>query len=150
MASIAVQNKDYILAQLRQGRMLKEIAAEFGICKTAISNRLTGDPEYAEALREQSESMIQEAKIETWAAREPVDIARAREIAKFAFRYAESINPEKWSPQSKLMVEHTGDLGDRLRRAKERTVQGQRVDTVAELPNGAALQPDNADNADSE
>ena len=43
--------------------------------------------------------MIEEAKEKTWRARDPIDIAHAREVTKFAFRYAESVDPGRWSLQ---------------------------------------------------
>lgn len=97
--AIAVIHRDQILEYLREGKILREIAQIYGCSKQALHRYLKDDPEYHEAQREQAEAMIEEAKIETWSARDPVDIARAREVSKFAFRYAESINPERWSPR---------------------------------------------------
>ena len=96
MTALAILKKDEILAKVRDGLILREIASELGISKQAIHNQLKNDPDYKAAKLEQAESMIGEAKVETWLARNPVDIARAREMTKFAFRYAESVDSETW------------------------------------------------------
>lgn len=129
--SVAAVNRDDILGKLRSGMLLKQIAAEYGVSKQALQQGLAADPEYQEALHDQADSLIDESKEVTWAARDPIDIARAREVTKWAFRYAESIHARKWAPQSKMTVEHVGDLGERLRRASERTIEGSVVDVPA-------------------
>lgn len=125
MTAIAILHREEILTKLASGMILREIAAEYGITKQAISQVLQHDPDYAIALQHQADSMIQEAKVETWAAREPLDIARAREMTKFAFRYAESIDSERWSPKSNIKIEHIGDRADQLRAAKSRLIDGE-------------------------
>ena len=113
--SIASDNKTYILEQISKGKLLKEVAAEFNISKQAIWSVLKDDPDYRQAISNQVESLIEEAKDLTWAAREGLDIARAREITKFAFRYAESVHPEKWSPKgNQLQINAQGPLHIRV------------------------------------
>lgn len=96
MTAIAILKKDEILAKVRDGYILREIAAELGISKQAIHQQLKDDPDYRAAKVEQVESMIAEAKERTWKASNALDIAHAREITKFAFRYAESIDADTW------------------------------------------------------
>lgn len=96
MTSVAIQHKEEILSQVRSGMILRDIAAQYGVTKQAIHQVIKDDPEYRAAMKEQAASMIEEAKALTWAAREGLDIARAREISKFAFRYAESIDAGTW------------------------------------------------------
>jgi hypothetical protein len=145
--AIAIVHKEEILAKVRSGFLLREIAAEYGVTKQALHAPLRDDPDYRDAIVEQAESLIEDAKIETWAAREALDIARAREMAKFAFRYGEAVNPDKWAAQSKVSVTHTIDLGERLRRAKERTIDGERV---ADTPIAAPLPLPGGNDAQSE
>lgn len=95
--AVAVIHRDEIIKQIRDGKLLREVAQGYGVSKQAIHQYLKDDPEYKAAQLEQAESMIEEAKEVTWNAREALDIARAREMSKFAFRYAEAINPAKWS-----------------------------------------------------
>ena len=99
MTALAILKKDEILAKVRDGYILREIASELGISKQAIHQQLKDDPDYKAAKHEQVESMIEEAKEKTWSARDPIDIAHAREVTKFAFRYAESVDPGRWSLQ---------------------------------------------------
>ena len=124
MTAVAILHRDEIIQRIREGAILREIAADLGIAKQSISAVLKDDPEYQAAHIDQVESMIEHAKVETWAAREPHDIARAREMAKFAFRYAEAVNPAKWSPKREVLNLHAdaGDWSDRLRRARERVI----------------------------
>ena len=96
MTSIVIKNKEDILAQIASGKLLHEVAKQYGISKQAIHQRIGKDPEYREALKAQCQSLIEEAKTLTWAAREGIDIARAREISKWAFRYAESMDAGTW------------------------------------------------------
>lgn len=100
--AIAILCKDMILNELRAGRMLGEIAPGLGVSAQAISQALIEDPEYREALKAQAAAMIWETKTMTWNAREAIDIARARECAKFAWRYAEATDPEKWAPKQTI------------------------------------------------
>ena len=94
--AIAITHKKEILEQISKGKLLKEVAAQFGVSKQAIWAPLKDDPEYREAITLQCAALIEEAKHLTWAAREGLDIARAREISKWAFRYAESMDKGTW------------------------------------------------------
>ena len=131
--AIAVIHKDAILEEVRKGRVLHEIAEQYGVCKQALHRHIKDLPEYQEAKIQQAASMIEEAKKETWVAREPVDIARAREITRFAFRYAESVDPERWGQKREITVTHN-DLGERLRRAKERVIEHEPAQDVVSPP----------------
>ena len=124
MTAIAIQRKSEILERVCQGEILREIAADMGVSKQSLHRYLKDDPDYESAKKEQAAAMIEEAKVETWSAKEPADIARAREITKFAFRYAESVDPRKWGQKQEVSVNHSvsvdaglvGLAGDLLRR----------------------------------
>ena len=124
MTAIAIRLKTEILERVSQGEILREIAADMGVSKQSLHRYLKDDPDYESAKKEQAASMIEEAKVETWSAKEPADIARAREITKFAFRYAESVDPRKWGQKQEVSVNHSvsmdaglvGLAGDLLRR----------------------------------
>jgi hypothetical protein len=94
--AIAIVHKQEILEQIAKGKLLKEVAAMFGVSKQAIWEPLKDDPDYRQAITLQCAALIEEAKQLTWAAREGLDIARAREISKWAFRYAESMDKGTW------------------------------------------------------
>ena len=106
--AVAVQHREEILERVRAGEILREIATDFGVSKQALHKVLIDDPEYREAKRLQAASMIEQAKEKTWAASDPVDIAHAREVTKFAFRYAESVDAANWAPRQK--IEHSGQV----------------------------------------
>ena len=103
MTATAILYRDEIIAQVANGSILRDIAARYGVTKQALHQVLKKDPDYREALKDQSEALIEEAKEETWAAREALDIARAREISKYAFRYAESIDPARWAAKGNVV-----------------------------------------------
>ena len=136
--AVAAIHREEILERVRAGEILREIATDFGVTKQSLHRVLIDDPDYREAKRLQAASMIEQAKEETWAARETSDIARAREIARFAFRYAESVDAANWAPRSHVTVETVGDLGDRLRRAEDRrkgrTINAEDAQIVATTP----------------
>lgn len=128
--AIAAIHRDAILERIRGGEILREIAPTYKVSGQAIWKVLKDDPEYREALKDQAESMVDEAKAALWAAREQVEIARAREMGRFAIRYAETVFKEKWSPHHTVEVSQGHGWGDRLRRARERVID------VAPQPEG--------------
>ena len=145
---------DALLTRIANGELLVDISASLNLSHDAVGKRLRKiAPDEYKAARaigitanlHASRRSLRDAAV----ARDPVALACAREEFRADSWFAERELPDVYGQHNKVTVEHTGDLGDRLRRAKERTVQGQRVDTVAELPNGAALSGDNADDADS-
>lgn len=106
MTAVALLHRDEILDHVRSGKILREIAPLYGVSKQSIHSVLKDDPEYRDAMKEQAAAMIEEGKAETWAAREPHDIARAREISRFAFRYAESVDTARWGAKTQVTVTH--------------------------------------------
>ena len=102
MTAVAIQHRDEILKEISDGKLLRQIATQYGITKVAISQALGNDPDYQAALRSQADALIDEAMSETWEARDKVNIARARGMRDGAFRYAESIHSEKWSPKQEI------------------------------------------------
>jgi len=141
--AVAAIHKDAILDEVRKGRILREIAQDYGVSGQALHLYLKDLPEYQEAKQTQAASMIEEAKTETWAAREQLEIARAREISRFAFRYAESVDPDRWGQKREITV-RTDDLGERLRRAKERVIEHEPAQDVVA---GGAMLLDQSDDA---
>lgn len=113
--ALAIIHKAEILDLVRQGYILREIAPQYGISPQAIHKAIGRDPEYRDAMLDQAAAMIEEAKTATWAATEQVDIARAREVTRFAFRYAESVDPARWGQRTEVRHGLTSDLSDELR-----------------------------------
>lgn len=156
MTAIAIQHREEILEQVAQGAMLQTIAEKLGIAPQNISKHLASDPEYRESREIGAElrlhlaysrmdqcaegsAGIDEEGNAILVADERGTLARAREAAfRAAAWFAEREFPHRWAPRSHVTVEHTGDLGDRLRRSKERVIEGkcERVapDAVQQLP----------------
>lgn len=134
MTAIAIQYRDDILADLRQGSLLGQVAKRYKVTKQALSLALANDPEYQAALKDQAASLVDQAMQATWDAREKLDIARARGMVDAAFRYAESRDFGTWGKRTHVTVEHVGDLAERLRRARERVIEGTAVAVAPQLP----------------
>jgi glycosyltransferase A (GT-A) superfamily protein (DUF2064 family) len=73
---------------------------------------------------------------------ESVTVARARDLLSHARWRAEREFPERWGQHNQVTVNKGIDLGERLRRAKERTIDGERV---ADTPVAALLPPSAGD-----
>ncbi len=157
MAIIALDNRDAIIQQVAEGKMLTQIAGELGIKAPNISKYLAQDPEYQQAREIGAELRLskQYANIEE-IANKTIDeytslskedaaalsnLARAREAAfKAATWFAEREFPDRWAQKKELKVTHN-DLGDRLRRAKERVIEQSDIQDVVQdaLPQREAV-----------
>ena len=91
--AVAVINRDAIIERVRNGEILRDIAKDYGVTKQSLHVILKNDPEYQAALPEQADAMVWEAKDAVWNAREQSDIARARGMTDWAFRYAAAVDP---------------------------------------------------------
>lgn len=131
---VALQHRDAIIEAVRSGKVLREIAASLGVKKQSLHVHLVNDPEYRDALVEQADSMIDEAKEATWEAKEQTDIARAREITRFAFRYAESVNPAKWSPRQQVDIHGLVSIDQSLDGLAAALLDKMRVVSTQEQP----------------
>ncbi len=123
---IAIQNAAH---RVSQGEPLKDIAADIGVTMQCLSLWLLDEcpDEYRTAQRR---GLIQRIIIADKALEDasgPLDLARAREQARFARWDAERRLPKLFGQHQHITLELTGDLGDKLRRAKERTVDGEVV-----------------------
>lgn len=127
--SPAVLNRDAILERIEAGDRLSDIAASYGFkSHSAIVKRLQNDPDYLIAREVGVERRMEDREKDLEVADDSVTVARARDLLSHSRWRAEREFPARWGQHNKLTVENVGDLGDRLRRAKERTVQGERVD----------------------
>lgn len=134
-------------ARIEQGEHLKTIAEDIGVSLQCLSMWLLDDlpAQYAEAQRRGLIARIADADGDLDGAQTPLELARAREKAKFARWDAERRLPKLFGLQTHVTVEITGDLGDRLRRADERVIEGESVVCVA--ANEQKALPDSVENA---
>jgi len=109
--ALAHLDHDAALAQLASGRLLKHIAADYGVSKVAVYKQLCKHPEYKQAIDYQAESLVEQALDEVMNCdAETVNIARARVDA--AFKWAAARDPAKWA--SKVSVDVSVDIGTEL------------------------------------
>ena len=130
----AIRHKESLLQRIADGEYVTDIAKDIGLTTpAAVSKYLSHDPDYVAARLSGTKVRLEKWEKELEAATDNVKVARARELLSHARWRAEREFPEHWGQHNRLTVEHSGDLGDRLRRAKERVIDGavQRVDDAA-------------------
>jgi len=126
--ALANLDDNLALARIRSGELMKSIAGEYGVRKQSLRERLMKHPDYHQAIKEQAESIVEEAVQEAMdkelACDMPV-IARARLRVDTAFKYAASRDPERWGQRTSVNVNI--DLGSALQamaeRMQERTIE---------------------------
>ena len=140
--AVAIQFRDQIIEKVSNGEMLHKIAQSLGIAAPNISKHLASDPEYVQARELGAELRLHKAyeRMEECAAGEIIEdedsgekilierggkLARARDAAfKAAAWFAEREFPERWGNKTQVTF-RDGDLGDKLRRASERVIEGE-------------------------
>jgi hypothetical protein len=108
---------------------VQTLAAETGVHRATLYRWMLAHegPDYGELITAALVRRISEADRALEEARDPCDIARAREQARFARMDFERRRPHLYGQQTRVTVEHVGDLGDRLRRSRERVIEGERT-----------------------
>lgn len=139
---IAVRNRDYIIAQVAEGKELADIARELGIKSPNISKYLAKDPEYYAAREHGAEQRLRRSRqaLEEIAelgkdpetgeivgvSQQVSNLARVRaERLKADQWFAEREFPHKWGQKQEVSINLTADISDRLLRARERVIEGQ-------------------------
>ena len=122
MPAVAVIHRELVLERVASGAMLKSIAVELNVTPGAISNALCRDPEYIAAREIGAEVRLEEQYEAIVSASEQTAISRAREGFRAAAWFAEREFPHRWGQHTQVTVS-TGDLGERLRRARERVIE---------------------------
>lgn len=136
MTAIAILNRDLVLERIRSGDRLIDIAADLGLSShAAIINALGNDPEYQDARKVAVETRMEKRESDLEVAGDSVTVARARELLSHARWRAEREFPDKWGQRNHVTVDHRSDLGDRLRRARnrEQVIEGERVADTPKL-----------------
>lgn len=140
---LAKHDPSVILARLERGDSLRDVAADIGVTYEAVRIWLLDDApdEYRRAQRKGLICRIVEADSALDAADDAVDVARARERAKFARWDAERRLPQLFGPRQHVdMTIHSTDLGDRLRAAKERVIGAGSTVASAQQTDASAAQ----------
>lgn len=138
-ALAAIPPDDVLLKRIANGELLVDISDSLGVSHDTIGQHLRKvDKEAYRKAREigcetrlyLSRRAITEAK----GSRDAIALAGAREEFRADGWFAEREFPERWGAKQHLTVEHVGDLGDKLRRAKERVIDGESVDVSDRKP----------------
>jgi hypothetical protein len=108
--------------QILNGFTIDQIAAKHGISHYTLDLWLHALGEEYEALRRAwIDGMLMEAATLLKGARDPLGLARARELQRRAQWYAERRDRTRYGQDQTITV-NVIDLGDRLRRARERVI----------------------------
>jgi hypothetical protein len=127
-APIALEKRQAILesakVQILEGRQIHEIAKQHCIAPRTLQYWLSslGD-EYEELRKAWLDGMLMDAGELLEGADDPLRLARARELWRRATWYAERRDRARYGEQRDFNVNVNLDLGDRLRRARERVIE---------------------------
>lgn len=140
----AITHREEILERVAKGEYLQSIAHSLGLKGKGkvLSDYLANDPDYILARESGLEARLEARERELECA-EPEYVPRARELLSHARWRAEREAPHRWGQHNRLTVEHSGDLGDRLRRAKERVIDGAAQVVSEDAPQQNALSLNN-------
>ncbi len=124
---------DAIIARIASGELMSTIARELGVTPQALSARLQQrNQDYLAARESMHEARLDQA--ETWCegSADALELARARDVWRARSWRASVEVPARWGDKRYLSVDITvDDLGEKLRRAKERTIEGECVAITA-------------------
>lgn len=99
---------DEVIAQLSQGRFLKDIAPIYGLRKHQLRHRIKNHPEYSEAIAAQAEALVEKTTADSIDLPESADtahIARVREARQAALDWAKARDPAHWQPKQQIEVQ---------------------------------------------
>ncbi len=108
------------LIALTHGETTNSIGARHGVSGQSVRAWLLADDRADEARRIYFAQELAQARDDIQAACDPLALARAREDFRAIAWLAERRNPASWGQHNTVTVEHTGDLGEKLRRSRER------------------------------
>ena len=135
-----LQNPDFpsqILARVAEGETLKEIAKSIGLPKTQFLMWVAANGDLSAAclrIRELAGVELRFEGLDIVDAATPEDVS----VAKLQADYRKDLSRDLNKPLFGKMVQHKHELGkdwgDRLRRARERVIEGEVVDTDQRVP----------------
>ena len=113
---------------MSKGEAITSIASSLGYANHAgITNRLSDDPDYQAALKAGIIAKLEKREGDLESAADNVSVTRADRLLGHTRWWAERINPAQFGQRNHVTVEHVGDLGERLRKARERVIDGECV-----------------------
>lgn len=125
--ALANLDPQQFLPMLHQGFSLSDIARKVGVSRQAIHAWMLreGGETYHEAITAALVQRVADADEALAAADDAVDIARAREMARFARMDLERRRPALYGQRSQITHEIGPDLGHLLRDARQRVAKTQ-------------------------
>lgn len=128
--ALATLDDNAAIAEIASGTLSKEIAARYGVTPRGLRKRLAQHPDYAEAIKEQAASLVEQATEYAFAAgNADVPIARVRLDA--AHKWAAARDPAQWGAKQQMTVEHVLRVEQRLERDLSallgRVVEGETI-----------------------
>ena len=124
----AARDKLEVLRRLAAGEWSTAISTSMGLERSAISQRYRNDPDYKLAREIGMDTQLEDMLNELKAAGDNINLARVREILLRRLEWrAEREFPHRWGPKTHVTVEQVGDLGDKLRRSRERVIEAEPV-----------------------
>ena len=121
---LAEVNPQAIIARYMGGEKIKEIAKEYGASRIALYAfllRLVPD-EWKEAQRARAFSMKEAGEERIQDAADPLELAKGREEARCGQWDLERVDRKNYGRDEQTLNINITDLGERLRRARERTI----------------------------
>ena len=135
VTAIAIINRDLVLAELRKGKRLSDIAPMLGLDSIeSISKALKRDPEYREALEDSFEVRIDKAEDQIQAAPEMVDVSRARAYHD-AIKWRAGVEvAERWSQKQTINQTVTHRYEIDVSDVARRIASLMQADAASQLP----------------
>ena len=123
--SIAKALKDYA-----EGATLEQLAEQHGVSKQAVYSWLLGElggEQHSALVTRALTARIARADGLIESADNPLDLQRGRELSRNFRLDLERRRASLYGQKQEVTVTHNTDLGERLRRARERVIEGEKV-----------------------
>ena len=133
------------LDSLESGITVADVAKIHGISPSTLHSWLIADNRAIEARTLYYSRMVANALERLEAAETPLELARGRELHRAWITTAAVRDAHNFGPKQELTITDKTDLGDRLRRSRERVIEGE--STVIAAPHQVTQVIDSTDGA---
>jgi hypothetical protein len=118
------QDPKTILLRYLSDESTSVIAADYGVTRQALGQYLLrhAEDDWKEAQVARAIARKEKAEDQIENANDPLELAKARELLKAAQWDLERVCRRIYGQETNININLSGDLGDRLRRARERTI----------------------------
>lgn len=112
---------------LECGARIEDIADKHGIPRSTMYSWLIGEQDAGRLRTQFFDGQCARALNEIRVAPTPLDLTRADKELNGWLKVAAVRDPSNYGPKNHVIIESVGDLGDKLRRARGRTLDGEIV-----------------------